>query len=193
MESAVKYNCKIACYDVTRADGDVWYIPELGLKLSQERMDAFTKMKAAVPTLNGGRWVTMPNGARVFIRPGFISVGVRKEPKASAKGYNRLTMKDFKTLAVAKDHIEKHVKSFREYRTAKAYIKRAIKLAQTPVGGDVIGYARKDGMSFVRYNKATNDYVIAKVGSRGGIVTMFKPKRGESYYLDNMKKDGIRQ
>ena len=48
-------------------------------------------------------------------------------------------------------------------------------------------------MSFVRYNKATNDYVIAKVGSRGGIVTMFKPKRGESYYLDNMKKDGIRQ
>ena len=47
--------------------------------------------------------------------------------------------------------------------------------------------------SFVRYNKATNDYVIAKVGSRGGIVTMFKPKRGEAYYLDNMKKDGIRQ
>lgn len=31
MESAVKYNCKIACYAVTRADGAVWYIPELGL------------------------------------------------------------------------------------------------------------------------------------------------------------------
>ena len=71
------------------------------------------------------------------------------------------------------------------------YLGRAIELAQKPVGGNITGYARKDGKSFVRYNKVTNEYVIAVVGSEGGIITLFKPTNGEKYF-EGLKRFDLR-
>lgn len=201
MQSAVKYDCKLAaCYAVVRDDSEVWYIPtqKLVLRTDTERSDAFTKMKTAVPTLNGGRWVTLWNGARVFIKTGFVSLGVRKAPKASARGANKLIVQDFKDgtygkthskWGVAKEHVAKHVLKRKEYLDEEIYLSRALELAQKPVGGSVAGYARKDGKTFVRYDKATNEFVVAVTGANGGIVTLFHPDEGEQYYEEQMQDD----
>lgn len=194
MNNAVKYKRRV-CYVTLRNDVETWHIPSLGMTFSRaERDDAFTKMKAAVPTLNGGRWITTKNGARVFIRSGFISVGVRKEPTASAKGANKLIVQDFKAgkkdkWEIARHHVTKHTGKGTPYPDEEMYLGRAIELAQKPVGGNIIGYARKDGKSFVRYDKGTNEYVVAVVGSYGGIVTLFRPTDGEAYYQDRKRKD----
>lgn len=185
----------MACYVTLRNDVETWHIPNLGMSFSGvERNDAFTKMKIATPTLNGGRWITTKSGARVFIRSGFISLGVRKERKASARGANKLTVHDFKAgkddkWSVARHHVRKHTGKGTDYPDEEMYLGRAIELAQKPVGGNIIGYARKDGKSFVRYDKRTNEYVIAVVGSEGGIVTLFRPTNGETYYQSRKKED----
>ena len=198
MKNAVKYNRRlVACYVTARNDGETWHIPNLGKTFTKaERDDAFTKMKAAIPTLNGGRWITTRNGTRVFIRSGFISLGVRSEPKASASGANKLTVQDFKDGSNAGDkwknarhHVKKHTGEGKDYPNEEMYLGKAIELAQKPVGGNIIGYARKDGKTFVRYDKNTNEYVIAVVGSKGGIITLYKPTDGIKYYYDNKDDD----
>ena len=194
MNNAVKYKRR-ACYVTLRNDVETWHIPSLGMTSSgAERDDAFTKMKAAVPTLNGGRWITTKNGARIFLRSGFISVGVRKEPTASAKGANKLIVQEFKTgkgdkWGVARHHVTKHTGKGTPYPNEEMYLGRAIELAQKPVGGSIIGYARKDGKSFIRYDKSSNEYVIAVVGSEGGIVTLYQPTEGIKYFYDNKEDD----
>ena len=198
MNNAVKYKL-VACYVTLRNDVETWHIPNLGMTFSEaERNDAFTKMKVATPTLNGGRWITTKSGARVFIRSGFISLGVRKERKASARGANKLTVQDFKAgksdkWDVARHHVKKHTGKGTSYPNEEMYLGRAIELAQKPVGGNIVGYARKDGKSFVRYDKSTNEYVIAVVGSEGGIVTLFKPTEGEQYYQGRKRFDERRK
>lgn len=189
----------VACYVTLRNDVETWHIPSLGMTFSRaERDDAFTKMKAAVPTLNGGRWITTKNGVRVFVRKGFLSVGVRKEPTASAKGANKLIVQDFKAgkkdkWEIARHHVTKHTGKGTPYPDEEMYLGRAIELAQKPVGGNIIGYARKDGKSFVRYDKSTNEYVVAVVGSYGGIVTLFQPTDFEAYYHRQKRKDFARE
>lgn len=194
MNNAVKYKL-VACYVTLRNDVETWHIPNLGMSFSgTERNDAFTKMKVATPTLNGGRWITTKSGVRVFIRSGFISLGVRKERKASARGANKLTVQDFKAgktdkWEVARHHVRKHTGKGTDYPNEEMYLGRAIELAQKPVGGNIIGYARKDGKSFVRYDKSTNEYVVAVVGSEGGIVTLYQPTDGIKYYYENKEDD----
>lgn len=63
----------------------------------------------------------------------------------------------------------KHTGKGKAYPNEEIYLVRAIELAQKPVGGNIMGYARKDGKTFVRYNKKTNEYVVAVVGSEGCI------------------------
>lgn len=198
MKNAVKYNRRlVACYVTVRNDSETWHIPILGKTFTKaERDDAFTKMKAAVPTLNGGRWITTRSGARVFIRSGFISLGVRNEPKASAIGANKLIVQDFKDGSDAGDkwknarhHVAKHTGNGKAYPNEEMYLGRAIELAQKPAGGNIIGYARKDGKTFVRYDKNTNEYVIAVVGSKGGIITLYKPTDGQKYYEGRKRFD----
>lgn len=187
----------VACYVTVRNDCETWHIPSLDKTFSKtERDDAFTKMKTAVPTLNGGRWITTRNGVRVFIRSGFISLGVRNAPKASASGANKLIVQDFKDGSNAGDkwknarhHVKKHTGKGKDFPNEEMYLGRAIELAQKPVGGNIIGYARKDGKTFVRYDKNTNEYVIAVVGSEGGVVTLYKPTEGIQYYYNNKQDD----
>jgi len=75
-----------------------------------------------------------------------------------------------------------------EYKgwTKEQYFNRATELARSAVGGDILGYKAPDG-SIVRYDRQTNDFV--KSGD-SGIRTMFKPKRGESYFTSQFIRDG---
>ena len=64
------------------------------------------------------------------------------------------------------------------------YQQKALELAQSAVGGDILGYKAKDG-AIVRYNKATNDF--AKAYSTG-IATYYKPSDGMKYYQRDKEK-----
>ena len=103
---------------------------------------------------------------------------------------NVLYVKNWKNSRVKYEHIQKHIVKQKEYSDAKQYLARAIELAEMPVGGNIIGYKRKDGQSFVRYDKSTNEYVIAKTGWYGGIITLFKPIEKEDYYNWRKGEDG---
>lgn len=108
---------------------------------------------------------------------------------ARAYGQNVLAVKDFKNRRVARHHYGKHVKWSKEYPDNETYLNTAIALAEMPVGGDILGYKRSK-RSFIRYNKATNDFVIAKTGAEGGIITLFKPRDKQAYYEFVKKGDG---
>lgn len=114
---------------------------------------------------------------------------VKKDKQLATNGANTLAVKDWKNEKVRLHHVKKHVKDKKEYPDEATYLATATKLAEMPVGGDILGYTRSDGQSFVRYNKKTNEYVIAKVGGSGGIITLYKPTLGERYYLKHKKDD----
>ena len=72
--------------------------------------------------------------------------------------------------------------------TKEQYEKRAVELAEMPVGGNILGYKTKEG-HICRYDKEKNDYVKADIEK--GIRTMFKPDEGEAYYHRQQRKEGI--
>lgn len=62
----------------------------------------------------------------------------------------------------------------------------AVKLAEAPVDGDILGHIDKNG-DIVRYNAKTNDFVKANLSE--GIRTMFKPDEGIVYYQRMLEGD----
>lgn len=108
---------------------------------------------------------------------------------ASARGRNVLAVRDFKNRRVARAHYGKHVRRFKEYPDDETYLRTALELAEQPVGGDIAGYRRRDRQSYVRYNRRTKDYVIARAGKGGGIVTLFKAKEGMAYFEWRKRRD----
>jgi len=66
--------------------------------------------------------------------------------------------------------------------TKEQYAQRALELASSPVGKNVLGYKALRGIfkgSIVRYDILTNDWVR---GTPSGIATMFKPDDGAAYF-----------
>jgi pyocin large subunit-like protein len=55
------------------------------------------------------------------------------------------------------------------------------------IGGNIEGFTSKDGWVF-RYNKLTNEFATAKPD--GIIETLFKPKNGYEYWLEQIKLYG---
>ena len=106
----------------------------------------------------------------------------------SAKGANRLKVKGFSN----KQKLMNHWKNGRTHRdeypdlTMEQYVATAVKLAESPVGGDILGHIDKDGV-VIRYNRKTNDFVKADI--KKGIRTMFKPKIGINYYKGQREED----
>lgn len=80
--------------------------------------------------------------------------------------------------------IEGNRNDFRS-ETKEAYRKRAKSLLNKKVGDDIAGFTSKEGWVF-RYNKRTNEFVTAKPD--GTTETLFRPKRGLGYYIDQVKK-----
>ena len=106
---------------------------------------------------------------------------------------NSLNVKGFKN----KQHLNNHWQNGRTHKeeyldegitTEEQYEKRAVELAEMPVGGNILGYKTKEG-HICRYDKEKNDYVKADIEK--GIRTMFKPDEGEAHYHRQQRKEGI--
>ena len=112
---------------------------------------------------------------------------------ASAKGVNNLEVKGFKN----KQHLNNHWQNGRTHQeeyakdgitTKEQYAKRAVELAEMPVGNGIFGYKTKEGY-ICRYDSSKNDYVKADI--KKGIRTMFKPNKGEEYYQQMLRDEGV--
>lgn len=81
-------------------------------------------------------------------------------------------------------HIKKHGKEYPEL-SKEEYATKALDLVQSPVGGDIDGYANDLGQ-VIRYDRKNNDFVkgIPSVG----IATMFKPTNGAAYFEGEKKR-----
>jgi phage-related protein (TIGR01555 family) len=111
----------------------------------------------------------------------------------SAKGSNVLQVKGFKD----KQHLNNHWKNGRSHQkeyekdgitTAAEYQKRAVQLAEMPVGNGIRGYKTKEG-HICRYDEEKNDYVKADL--KKGIRTMFKPVDGAAYFEGCKAIEGV--
>lgn len=108
--------------------------------------------------------------------------------RPSPNGANRLQVRGFAN----KQRLMNHWKNGRTHReeypglTMEQYVERAVRLAEMPTGGDILGHIDKDGI-VVRYDRKENDFVKANV--KKGIRTLFKPVDGEAYYIKARKDD----
>lgn len=125
-------------------------------------------------------------------RPGQIG-GSGDSGGSSAAGSNHLSVRGFKN----KQHLNNHWQNGRSHHaeyaadgitTAKQYEKRAVELAENPVGGSIKGYKTKEGY-ICRYDVEKNDYV--KADPQKGIRTMFKPESGIEYFQEMLRREGI--
>lgn len=107
---------------------------------------------------------------------------------ASSTGPNILKVKGFKNKQALNNHWQNGRTHAEEYKkdgitTKEQYVKRAVELAEKPVGNGVLGYKTKDGL-ICRYDVEKNDYVKASIDK--GIKTLFKPIGEMDYY--NLRK-----
>lgn len=80
-------------------------------------------------------------------------------------------------------HITKHLQEYGDI-TEEEYLNIARKLLASPIKGDIDGFKSDLGFIF-RYNKSTNDFAIGRAD--GKISTLFKPKDGREYWLQQIK------
>ncbi|TDT45988.1 SPP1 gp7 family putative phage head morphogenesis protein [Fonticella tunisiensis] len=81
-------------------------------------------------------------------------------------------------------HVEKHLKEYGDI-TKEEYLNIARELLASPVKGDIEGFKSKLGFVF-RYNKAINDFALGRAD--GKISTLFKPKDGYKYWVEQVEK-----
>ncbi|CAA7195192.1 hypothetical protein [Chryseobacterium potabilaquae] len=86
-------------------------------------------------------------------------------------------------------HFSKHTKDWSSWGSISnvAYYKRAVKLADSNIGGKVVGFVSKQGWTF-KYNKATGEFLT--IHPKGYIETFFRPKGGMNYYLKQLQLYG---
>ncbi len=111
--------------------------------------------------------------------------------KASAQGSNDLEKKGF----VNKQKLNNHWQNGRTHKdeyikdgitTAEQYEKRAVELAESETGDNILGHLDKYG-HIVRYDIAKNDFVKADI--KKGVITMYKPDDKKDYYDTKRKED----
>ncbi|MFC1894949.1 hypothetical protein ACFLYH_03295 [Candidatus Dependentiae bacterium] len=86
-------------------------------------------------------------------------------------------------------HFKKHVIDRAEWgveckMTIDQYLAKARELLSSPIGKNIDGFVSKNRFVF-RYNKLTNEFATAKPD--GTIETLFRPKKGLSYWNDQIK------
>ncbi|MCC0629100.1 MULTISPECIES: minor capsid protein [unclassified Clostridioides] len=91
---------------------------------------------------------------------------------------------DFPTEKKFKKHVEKHLNEYGNI-TAEEYLSTARNLLSEQLSNDVEGFLSKDNFLF-KYRKSTNDFAIGR--EDGKISTLFKPKEGYNYWLEQMKE-----
>jgi len=83
-------------------------------------------------------------------------------------------------------HFEKHSKEWGAI-TEIAYEKRAKQLLNSEIGGNIQGFTSKSGYKF-RYNVKTNELATMKPDKT--IETLFRPKKGQEYWIKQIEKYG---
>jgi pyocin large subunit-like protein len=88
------------------------------------------------------------------------------------------------------EHYDKHVIQRAEWGpgaplTQEVYLQKARELLNSRIEGDIEGFVSKNGYTF-RYNRATNELATAKPD--GTIETIFRPKDGHVYWLEQIVK-----
>ena len=83
----------------------------------------------------------------------------------------------------------KHSKEWSKWgsMSQEAFYKRAVNLADSPVGGHVKGFTSKNGWSF-RFNTKTGE--LLTIHPSGYIETFFRPEQGLDYYLKQVQLYG---
>jgi len=97
---------------------------------------------------------------------------------------NKWLQSEFSSEKKFNKHIEKHLKEYGD-TSEKEYLETARKLLAEPIGKDIEGFASKNDFVF-KYNKITNDFAIGRAD--GYISTLYKPKEGYDYWLDQIKQ-----
>ncbi|HBF5865991.1 TPA: minor capsid protein [Clostridioides difficile] len=91
---------------------------------------------------------------------------------------------DFPTEKKFKKHVEKHLNEYGNI-TAEEYLSTARNLLSEQLSNDVEGFLSKDNFLF-KYRKSTNDFAVGRAD--GKISTLFKPKEGYNYWLEQIKE-----
>lgn len=95
-------------------------------------------------------------------------------------------VKGFASDKLLDKHFTDHAKEFGDkFKDAGEYLKGAQDFFKT-VTDDVIQYTRKNG-DVVQYNAKSKEFGVITGG--GDIRTFFKPKRGDEYFKDQLKKE----
>ncbi|MBP1889861.1 hypothetical protein J2Z53_001444 [Clostridium moniliforme] len=91
---------------------------------------------------------------------------------------------NFSTQKKFDKHIEKHLSEY-GYITPEEYLNISRDLLAASLSEDVEGFISKDGFTF-KYRKSTNDFAVGRAD--GKISTVFKPKEGYDYWLEQIKE-----
>lgn len=127
---------------------------------------------------------------------GSSSGSIESGPAVSPEGEN-VPCTGFASPARLEDHATRHGLAEMDFATKEEYQQKGIDFLKQPCGGDVIGYARPDGI-VVRFNTKTTEYATGVPG--GPLKTYMKAKcnrkTGEArpevamkYYEFNREKD----
>lgn len=127
---------------------------------------------------------------------GSSSGSIESGPAVSPEGEN-VPCTGFASPARLEDHATRHGLAEMDFATKEEYQQKGIDFLKQPCGGDVIGYARPDGV-VVRFNTKTTEYATGVPG--GPLKTYMKAKcnrkTGEArpevamkYYEFNREKD----
>lgn len=127
---------------------------------------------------------------------GSSSGSTESGPAVSPEGEN-VPCTGFASPARLEDHATRHGLAEMGFATKEEYQQKGIDFLKQPCGGDVIGYARPDGV-VVRFNTKTTEYAIGVPG--GPLKTYMKakcnrktgeerPEAAMKYYEFNREKD----
>ena len=127
---------------------------------------------------------------------GSSSGSAESEPAVSPEGENA-PCTGFASPARLEDHAARHGLAEMGFATKEEYQQKGIEFLKQPCGGDVVGYARPDGV-VVRFNTKTTEYATGVPG--GPLKTYMKakcnrktgearPEAAMKYYEFNREKD----
>jgi len=105
---------------------------------------------------------------------------------AAEEGQKLLTAGRFPNLL---KKFSKHAKEWSQWGAISkdAFYKRAIKLADSPIGGNIKGFTSKQGWVF-KFNSQTGEFLT--VHPKGHIETFFRPTKGMDYYVKQLQTYG---
>lgn len=83
----------------------------------------------------------------------------------------------------------KHAKEWSQWGSIskEAFYKRAVNLADSPIGGSIKGFTSKQGWVF-KFNSQTGEFLT--IHPKGHIETFFRPTKGMDYYLKQLQTYG---